>query len=219
MFGSPEEAAFADRRHAGSVLAEALRGYAGRDDVVVLGLARGGVPVAAEVARAIDAPLDVLVVRKLGMPGHEELAMGAIAPGGVRVLNEDVVAYAAVGTEAIARVEARERHELERRERAYRGDRPPVDLRDRTVILVDDGIATGATVRAAIAAVDAQGAREVLVATPTASREAVADLRGRCDGVVAVRVPERFGAVGEAYRDFGQTDDDEVRAALAARPG
>jgi putative phosphoribosyl transferase len=209
---------FGDRRDAGRRLAERLTAYAGRDDVVVLGLARGGVPVALEVATALGAPLDVLVVRKLGVPGHEELAMGAIAPGGARVMNPDVVQLAAIAPQTVEAVAARELRELERREGAYRGARAALDLSAKCVLLVDDGIATGASMRAAVAAARAAGAGRVVVATPTASREAVAVLAAEADDVVAVRVPAWFGAVGEAYSDFGQVGDDEVRRALASAP-
>jgi predicted phosphoribosyltransferase len=206
---------FRDRTHAGQLLAERLRRYADRQDVVVLGLPRGGVPVAAEVAWRLRVPLDVFVVRKLGVPGHEELAMGAIATGGVRVLNDGVIALAGVSGRDIDATTARERVELERRERAYRNDRAPPDLRGRTVILVDDGLATGATMRAAVGAVRRQNAAAVVVAVPTASADTCDALRTEADEVLCLTTPEPFGAVGLWYEDFSATTDDEVRELLA----
>jgi putative phosphoribosyl transferase len=212
---------FRDRAHAGRVLAERLRHYADRPDVVVLGLPRGGVPVAAEVSERLHVPLDVFVVRKLGVPGHEELAMGAIAPGGVRIVNHDVIALAGLTDHDIEAVTAREEEELRRRERAYRGDRPPPDLRGRTVILVDDGLATGATMRAAAAGVRHHGAAAVIVAVPAAAADTCEELRADADEVVCVMTPEPFHAVGLWYDDFSETTDDEVRARLvrSADPG
>jgi putative phosphoribosyl transferase len=207
---------FRDRAHAGRVLGERLRDrYAGAEDVLVLGLPRGGVPVAFEVARVLAAPLDVFVVRKLGVPGHEELAMGAIASGGTRVLNESVVAALGLGEEEIARTAAVEQDELGRRERAYRGDRGPVDASRRTVILVDDGLATGSSMRAAALAVRAQRPERVVVAVPVAARETCDELRVDVDEVVCVQTPEPFYAVGAWYEDFAPTPDDEVRRLLA----
>jgi predicted phosphoribosyltransferase len=205
---------FADRRDAGRRLAERLEAYRGRDDVVVLGLPRGGVPVAAEVATALDAPLDVFVVRKLGVPGHEELAMGAIAPGGVGVLNEDVVRSVGIREDELRAVAARERETLEAQERAYRGDAAPVDVHDRTVILVDDGLATGATMRAGIRALRGLGAAAIVVAVPTAPRETCEALTREVEDVVCATMPEPFTAVGIWYRDFRPVSDEQVRELL-----
>jgi putative phosphoribosyl transferase len=212
--------AFRDRADAGRQLAGRLGAYAGRGDVTVLGLPRGGVPVAAEVARALGAPLDVFVVRKLGVPGHEELAMGAIASGGVRVLNDEVVKALFIPREAIEVATARAAAEVEQRERLYRGDRPPLDLRGRVVILVDDGLATGSTMRAAAAAVGRLGPARTVVAVPVAAGETYTELQAEVDEVVCVATPEPFYAVGVWYEDFSQTTDAEVREALAgaARP-
>ncbi len=184
-------------------------------DVLVLALPRGGVPVAYEVARALGAPLDVFVVRKLGVPGHEELAMGAVATGGVRVLNEDVVRGLRIPDPVIDAVTAVEREELERRERLYRGDRPSPDVRGRTVILVDDGLATGATMHAAIKALRQQQPARIVVAVPTAAPETCAALRREVDDVVCAITPEPFYSVGLWYEDFSQTSDEEVRELLA----
>jgi putative phosphoribosyl transferase len=205
---------FADRSAAGRQLGERLSHYAGRDDVVVLGLPRGGVPVAYEVARALRAPLDVFVVRKLGVPGHEELAMGAIASGGVRVLNDQVVAAAGIRHSEIEAVAERERSEVVRREHAYRGDREPIDLEGRTAIVVDDGLATGATMRAAVKALRERHAATIVVAVPTASAKTCADVGEIVDEIVCVHTPEPFMAVGLWYRDFTATSDDEVRTLL-----
>ena len=191
--------------------------YAGRSDVLVLALPRGGVPVAFEVARALRAPLDIFLVRKLGVPGQEELAMGAIASGGVRVVNEDVVRHLGIPPEVIDAVAAREQGELERRERAYRDERPAPDVRGRTVMLVDDGLATGSTMRAAALALRQKGPARVVVAVPVASREACAEFRGEVDDVVCAATPEPFMGVGRWYEDFSQTTDEEVRE-LLARP-
>lgn len=210
------ERKFRDRTEAGQVLARRLAEYAGDEDVLVLALPRGGVPVAYEVARALGAPLDLFLVRKLGLPGHEEFAMGAIATGGVRVMNEQVAGRFRVPERYVAEVEARERAELERRERAYRGDRPPPELAGRTVILVDDGLATGSTMRAAAEAVRQMGPRRVVVAVPVAARETCDAFREEVDEVVCAWTPEPFMAVGLWYQDFTQTTDDEVRALLAA---
>ena len=205
----------ANRAEAGRQLAERLGDYAGRDDVVVLGLPRGGVPVAAEVACALEAPLDVFLVRKLGVPGREELAFGAIALGGARVLNGDVVAALGIDDETIESVASREQAELERRAEAYRGSAEPPDVRGRTAILVDDGLATGATMRAAVEAVRALAPERVVVAVPTAASETCAQLARHVDEIVCLLTPEPFVAVGLWYRDFSETSDDEVRAALA----
>lgn len=205
---------FKDRNLAGRLLAAKLMAYAGRDDVLVLALPRGGVPVGREVARALGAPLDVFIVRKLGVPGQEELAMGAIASGGVRVLNEPVIRALRIPPDAIERVTQEETLELKRRERLYRGDRPWPALRNRVILLVDDGIATGSTVRAAIAALRAHGARHLVVAAPTIAPDTFEALRSAVDAVVAVLVPETFQGVGQWYEDFSQTSDAEVRAIL-----
>ena len=210
---------FRDRAHAGKVLAERLEGYAGRPRLLVLGLPRGGVPVAFEVAQALDAPLDVFVVGKLGVPGHEELAMGALTSGGVRVLNDDAVQGLGIDEAAIARAAAAEGTELERRERAYRGDRGPIDVAGRTVILVDDGLATGSTMRAAVHAVRALGPDRLVVAVPVAARQTCEQLRVEVDELVCAYTPEPFHAVGLWYDDFTQTSDDEVRDLLARARG
>jgi putative phosphoribosyl transferase len=209
--------AYRDRADAGRVLAGALGHLAGRDDVVVLALPRGGVPVAWEVARQLGAPLDVLLVRKLGVPGHAELAMGAIAAGGVRVLNPSVVEPLHIPPDDVERVAAREGVELARREQAYRPGRPPLDVAGRVVVVVDDGLATGSTMRAAVAAVRAMAPARVVVAVPVGSRETCRDLAAEADEVVCVRIPAGFRAVGEWYEDFSETTDDDIRA-LLARP-
>lgn len=207
---------FADRYDAGRRLAERLSHYAGRDDVVVLGLPRGGVPVAFEVARSVGVPLDVFVVRKLGVPGHEELAMGAIASGGVRVLNTDVLAATLVPPEAVEAVAARELERLQTQERAYRGERPPLDVHGRVVILVDDGLATGATMRAAVAALRDRGAGAIVVAVPTAPAETCEALGREVDEIVCALTPDPFMAVGLWYRDFAPVSDQQVRELLSA---
>ena len=206
---------FADRAEAGRALGERLMRFARRADVLVLALPRGGVPVAFEVARALQAPLDLLLVRKLGVPGHEELAMGAIASGGEPVLNAETIGALGISADAVDEVVARERHELERREREYRPDRPPPAVRGRTVILVDDGLATGSTMYAAALAVRAAEPARIVVAIPTASGEACDWLATVADEVIAVITPEPFYAVGSWYVEFAQTSDDEVRALLA----
>ncbi len=203
-----------DRQTAGQVLAEALKSQAGRDDVIVLALPRGGVPVAAEIARALDAPLDVMLVRKLGVPGYPELAMGAIASGGVRVMNDEVVRYSGAGEADIEAVAEAEGRELARRERVYRGDRPWPDLKGRCVILVDDGLATGATMHAAIDAVRAQQPGRIVVAVPVAPPDTVRALEPLVDEVVCPLQPESFMAIGQWYRDFTQTSDAEVLGLL-----
>ena len=206
---------FRDRHEAGEILGVALAGrYASHPDLIILGLPRGGVPVAYGVAEALEAPLDVFVVRKLGLPGHEELAMGAIASGGVRVMNRDVLDYMPVSDRAVEDVVARELRELERRERAFRGDQPPLDVRDRTVIVVDDGLATGSTMRAAVRALRAMSPRAIVVAVPVGSPSTCQELRAEADDVVCLRTPEPFEAVGLWYDDFEQTTDDEVHALL-----
>jgi putative phosphoribosyl transferase len=208
-------ALFADRAEAGSRLAKQLAAYAGRPDVVVLALPRGGLPVAEPVAAALGAPLDVLVVRKLGVPGHEELAMGAIVSGGGRVLNESVLQQLDIPDVVIDTVAAREEREMARREHAYRGDRPPIEFGGKTVIIVDDGLATGATMRAAVAGVRQRRPARIVVAIPVAAADACAALRREADEVICVAAPESFFAVGQWYDDFSQTTDAEVHAILS----
>ena len=206
--------AFTDRRHAGRVLASRLTKYAARDDVIVLALPRGGVPVAYEVASALSAPMDVFLVRKLGTPGHRELAMGAIASGGVRVVNEDVVQWYGISEAAIDRIAREEQEELERRERAYRDDRPAPDLANKIVVLIDDGLATGSTMRAAAQAVRARRPARVVIAVPVGAPQTCAELAASADEVICARMPEPFSAVGQWYLNFEQTDDAEVRQLL-----
>jgi predicted phosphoribosyltransferase len=210
---------YRNRTEAGKRLAARLTEYADRPDVIVLALPRGGVPVAFEVAAALHAPLDVFLVRKLGVPGHEELAMGAIATGGVRVVNEDVVGYLRLPGEVIDAAAADELRELERRERAYRGDRPPPDVRGKTVILVDDGLATGSTMRAAAAALRQQGPARIVVAVPVSAPQSCDEYRMGVDEIVCAVTPEPFHAVGMWYEDFSQTTDDEVRELLERASG
>jgi putative phosphoribosyl transferase len=205
---------FADRRQAGVELAAALARYRGRDDVVVLALPRGGVPVAYEVAKALDAPLDIFLVRKLGLPGHPELAMGAIASGDVRVLNDDVVQWYRIPASAIDAVADAERAELERREREYRRGQPPIEVRGRIVILVDDGLATGSTMKAAVGAVRRLGPARVVVAVPVGAPAICQEFAGLTEETICARTPEPFSAVGQWYSDFSQTTDEEVRALL-----
>ena len=205
---------FRNRTEAGRRLADALADYADRDDVIVLGLPRGGVPVAFEVARALRAPLDVFIVRKLGLPWHEELAMGAIATGGVRMLNQEVVQAYGLTEQDIAPVAAQEQVELERRERQYRGDRPTPEYVGHTVILVDDGLATGSTMRAAVEALRAEGTASIVVAVPVAAPDTCDAFEGIADDVVCVLTPEHFRAVGLWYDDFTQTSDEEVHDLL-----
>jgi putative phosphoribosyl transferase len=212
---------YKDRTHAGRQLARTLRHYAGRAGLIVLGLPRGGVPVAFEVAQALGAELDVLLVRKLGMPHHEEYAMGAIGSGGVRVLQPGVPGLMGVTQEQVEQVTARELAELERRDRLYRGARPPPRLEGRCVILVDDGIATGASMLAAVQVVRKQRVARLVVAAPVGAPDTVARLAGEADEVVCPLAPPRFHAVGQYYRKFGQTEDEEVQDLLAqawARP-
>ncbi len=208
-------ARFQNRTEAGRQLATQLVSYANRSDVLVLGLPRGGVPVAYEVAKTLHAPLDICLVRKLGVPAHKELAMGAIASGGVRILNYDIVSWLGISGKTIDEVAARELKELQRRDRAYRGDRPQPDIRDRTVILVDDGIATGATIRAAIAVIKSQQPARLIVATPVAPPSTCKELKTEVDEVVCLMAPELFYAIGLWYEDFSQTTDEEVRELLA----
>ena len=206
---------YQDRREAGRVLAERLREFAHDRSVLVLALPRGGVPVAYEIARALGLPLDVFIVRKLGVPGYEELAMGAIASGGVRVLNDEVVHRLGIPDQRIFDVAAREQQEIERRELEYRGDLPPVDPRGKKIILVDDGLATGATMRAAVQALKEAQASETVVAVPVGSSEAVDRIGREADRVVCPSEPEDFQAVGQFYENFSQTSDEEVRELLA----
>ena len=208
---------FHDRPEAGRLLARELRTYAGRDDVVVLGLPRGGVPVAAEVAEALGAPLDVLVVRKLGAPGQEELAIGAIGEGGGRVLNRQLVRDLGLSSAAIDRIAAREERELQRRVASYRGGHEALEVEGKTVIVVDDGVATGATMRAGLQTVRALGASAIVAAAPVGAADAVALLEEDADEVVVLETPAWFSAVGQWYEDFGQTTDDEVRTLLVRR--
>ena len=210
---------FADRAAAGRVLAEKLADYAGRDDVIVLALPRGGVPVASEVARALGAPLDVFVVRKLGAPSQEELAMGAIASGDVVVKNDDVVKALKVPPEVLEEKIASERAELSRRESVYRGDRPPLDVRGRTVILIDDGLATGSTMRAAVTALRGQAPAQIVVAVPIGAPATCAEFQQIADECICALTPEPFRAVGLWYEDFAQTTDDEVRELLDRAAG
>lgn len=205
---------FRNRIEAGQQLAKRLAKYASRPDVLVLALPRGGVPVAYEVAQALHVPLDVFIVRKLGVPGHEELAMGAIASGGVRVLNDEVVESLWIPDAVIDAAAERELLELERRERTYRDDRPAPDVQGRTVILVDDGIATGSTMKAAIEALRQLEASRVVVAVPTAALSTAREMRSDVDELVAVMTPADFLGVGQWYEDFSQTSDEEVRDVL-----
>jgi len=207
---------YRDRREAGRELAPFLRRYADDPSVIVLALPRGGVPVAYEVARALHAPLDVFVVRKLGLPGQPELAMGAIASGGVRVLNDDVIAVSGVSDEAIDEVSHRERIVLRECERRYRGDRPPLDVHGRTVLLVDDGLATGSSMRAAVSALQQEQPARIVVAVPVAAASTCRELAQEVDEVVCAQAPEPFQAVGFWYEDFSPTTDEEVRDLLEA---
>jgi len=206
--------AFADRQDAGQVLAEQLKAYADRSDVIVLGLPRGGVPVAYEISKRLHVPLDVFIVRKIGVPGFEELAVGAIASGGVRVLNDDVVRQLPNADEIIGLATAREQLELERREKLYRNDRPPPDVQNKVAILVDDGLATGATMRAAVRALRQRNVARIVVAVPVGAPETCRELETEVDETICAISPDYFQAVGQFYNDFGQTSDDEVRALL-----
>jgi predicted phosphoribosyltransferase len=206
---------FLNRSEAGQVLSENLVTYANRNDAIVLALPRGGVPVAAEVAKRLNAPLDVFVVRKLGLPEHPELAMGAIASGGVRVFNGEVVNALRIPDEVIDAVSAEELVELQRREKAYRAGLPPLDVEGKTVIVVDDGIATGSTMLAAVSALRQLNAARIVVAAPVIAASTYREIRRQADEVAAVMVPEHFYAVGQWYEDFSQTSDEEVRDLLA----
>jgi putative phosphoribosyl transferase len=210
---------FRDRIEAGQILGRELAArFVNAGDAIVLALPRGGVPVGYEVAKALGAPLDVFIVRKLGVPGHEELAMGAIASGGVRVLNHDVLDYARVTQQQLDAVAAREERELARREAEYRGNRPPLDVRGRTVIIVDDGLATGSTMRAAVQALRAMEPKRVIVAVPVGAAQTCEEFREIVDEIICLRTPERFEAVGLWYDDFTQTTDAEVHALLSRNP-
>ncbi|MGH9163263.1 MAG: phosphoribosyltransferase [Vicinamibacteraceae bacterium] len=205
---------FADRREAGALLAKRLGHYRNRTDVVVLALVRGGVPVAYEIARKLGAPLDIFFVRKLGLPGHGELAMGAVASGGVRVLNEDIVAWYKIPATVIERVAQEEQQELERREHAYRGEREAADMRGRIVVLVDDGLATGSTMKAAVQAAQAHAPSRTVVAVPVGAPDTCRELGDFADEVICARTPATFAAVGQWYRDFPQISDREIRELL-----
>jgi putative phosphoribosyl transferase len=209
-----KERQFRDRTEAGQLLAAQLTTYAHRSDVLVLALPRGGVPVAFEVAKALQVPLDVLIVRKLGVPGYEELAMGAIASGGVRVLNEQVVRMLNIPKKVIDKIAAHEQGEVERRERLYRGERPPVEIHGRTIILVDDGMATGATMHAAVVAVRQRGPARLIIAVPVAASATCEEFATEVDELVCLSQPEAFYAVGIWYEHFSQTTDEEVRHLL-----
>jgi predicted phosphoribosyltransferase len=210
---------FRNRREAGKILARKLMAYANRPDVLVLALPRGGVPVAFEVARALHAPLDVFLVRKLGVPGHEELAMGAIASWGARVLNDDVVRELQISDDVIERVATYERRELERRDKSYRAGRPAPNVGGRTIVLVDDGLATGSTMRAAIAALRQRRPARIVVAVPVGSPETCAEFQDEADEAICAMTPEPFYAVGVWYQDFSQTTDEEVLDLLEAATG
>ena len=216
MVDQAHQVPFRDRAEAGRALAHVLSHYAGRDDVIVLALPRGGVPVAAEVAKELGAPLDVFLVRKLGVPGHEELAMGAIASGGVLVLEEGVLRWLGISEKQVERAVARELDELRRREAAYRDGRPLPDLKGRTVILVDDGLATGASMQAAARAVRRYDPARIVIAVPVASRATCDEFRDEVDEVVCAVTPAPFYAVGDWYEDFSQTSDEEVRELLGS---
>ncbi|KGP63318.1 phosphoribosyl transferase [Legionella norrlandica] len=205
---------FQDRYQAGRLLGEQLKFYRNRSDVIVLGLPRGGVPVAAMIAEAINAPLDLMIVRKLGVPGHEELAFGALASNRIKVYNEDLLQYLQLSQEAIDEVISREESELERRNTIYRGGRPFPDLKNRIVILVDDGIATGASMRAAVLALRKASPKKIIVAVPVAPEDMNATMKGLADEYVCLMVPSPFNAVGLWYDDFSQTEDDEVLSLL-----
>ncbi len=208
------EIRFRDRREAGRILGQRLATYANRSDVLILALPRGGVPVAFEVAKALKAPVDVFIVRKLGVPGDEELAMGAVATGGIRVLNENVIRALEIPETVIETVTEKEKQELERREFIYRGDRPPLDVRARTVILVDDGLATGSTMRAAVAALKQQQPARIIIAVPVASPSTCEELRSEVNEIVCLATPEPLFAISLWYEDFSQTSDEEVRDLL-----
>lgn len=215
MLAYEVDGVLADRRTAGRLLAQLLGSYARRPDTIVLALPRGGVPVGYEIARTLHVPMDVLIVRKLGVPGHEELAMGAIASGGAYVLDNDLAAQLHVSRDQIARVVEHERAELRRRETAYRDDRPQPDIEDKTVIVVDDGLATGSSMIAGVRALRSRKPRRIIVAVPVGAYETCERVGREADGIVCMRTPEPFRAVGLHYADFSQTTDEEVRALLA----
>ena len=206
---------FRDRTEAGQILASKLTKYVNQVDTVILALPRGGVPVAYEIGKELGLPIDIFVVRKLGVPGHEELAMGAIASGGVRHINRDVVDQLGIDSETIEAASRREQKEIERREELYRGQRPPLDVRDKTVILVDDGLATGSTMRAAIAALRQHQPARIVVAVPAAAPQTCSEIADEVDEIICAATPETFYAVGQWYQEFSQTTDDEVRELLA----
>ena len=206
---------FRDRTEAGQVLASKLTKYVNQVNTVILALPRGGVPVAYEIGKELGLPVDIFVVRKLGVPGHEELAMGAIASGGVRHINRDVVDQLRIDSETIDVASRREQKEIERRERLYRGQRPPVDVRNKTVILVDDGLATGSTMRAAIAALRQHRPARIVVAVPAAAPQTCSEIADEVDEIICAATPEPFYAVGQWYQEFSQTTDEEVRDLLA----
>lgn len=207
---------FINRSEAGRLLGDALKAYANRSEVIILALPRGGVPVGFEVAKALSAPLDLMLVRKLGVPGHRELAMGAIATGGARILNQDVIAMYNISAETIDQVAASEQSELQRRSQAYRDELPEPDLNNRCVILVDDGIATGATMRAAVAALRQAGPSEIVVAVPVGAPTTLNLLRNEADKVICLAVPDMLFSIGQWYSDFTQVSDEEVRDLLAS---
>jgi len=209
---------FVNRSEAGKLLADALQAYAKRPDIIVLALPRGGVPVGFEVAKALNVPLDLMLVRKLGVPGRRELAMGAIASGDARVLNQDVIRAYNISAEAIDQVATDEKKELQRRYQAYRDNLPVPELNNRCVILVDDGIATGATMRAAVEALRQTGASEIIVAVPIGASETLELLRKEADKVICLAVPDMLFSIGQWYRDFTQVSDDEVCSLLASIP-
>lgn len=201
---------FQDGTEAGRILADRLAAYANYPDAMVIALPRGGVPVAFEVAEALNLPLDIFVVRKLGLPGHEEFAIGAIASGGARVLNQDLIRQLSLNDEIIEHIVAREQRELERREQTYRGQRPVLDVRDRIIIIVDDGLATGSSMRAAIAALRQKRPAKLIVAVPVGARMTCSELEALADGAICLETPENFSAVGLWYKDFSQITDEEV---------
>ena len=205
---------FRDRTEAGRVLADRLAAYANYPDALVLALPRGGVPVAFEIAEALNLPLDIFVVRKLGLPGHEEFAMGAIATGGAHVLDQDLIRQLSLSNEIVERIVAREQRELERREQTYRGQRPVLDVRNRIIIIVDDGLATGSSMRAAIAALRKKRPTKLIVAVPVGARTTCSELEALADEVICLETPANFSAVGLWYRDFSQITDEEVNDLL-----
>jgi predicted phosphoribosyltransferase len=207
-------AIFHDRSHAGRKLAEKLTAYRDRRNVIVLALPRGGVPVACEVALALNAPVDIFIVRKLGVPGQEELALGAIASGGIRILNDEIIHQLNIPQRVIEAITQQELQELERRERAYRGNRPPLEVRDHIVILIDDGLATGASMRAAVKGLRTRNPRWLVVAVPTAASEICEEFERIADEMICATTPEPFYGVGMWYEDFSQTTDEEVQKIL-----